>query len=104
MILFSITLLPFAYSFPSSSLARRSRAPSPRPLRPRRRCGERLGAQGDRVLLAATWGIGRSGRGSVVLRGGSWNNTPRYCRSAFRDGLDPDDQNGSVGFRAARTL
>ncbi|AFY40391.1 Sulphatase-modifying factor protein [[Leptolyngbya] sp. PCC 7376] len=36
-----------------------------------------------------------------VLRGGSWFNHPRYCRSAFRYVIDLDFQVDSVGFRIA---
>jgi formylglycine-generating enzyme required for sulfatase activity len=42
------------------------------------------------------------------LRGGSWFNVPRFCRSAFRNRLSPDDRVDSLGFRVvcrlARTL
>ncbi|GAB4325491.1 MAG: hypothetical protein OHK0047_10400 [Leptolyngbyaceae cyanobacterium] len=42
-----------------------------------------------------------------LLRGGSWGNNPRLCRSACRDGLNPDDRDDLIGFRvvcaAART-
>ncbi len=35
-----------------------------------------------------------------VLRGGSWNNNPRYCRSADRDRNYPDFRNNvDIGFR-----
>ena len=34
-----------------------------------------------------------------LLRGGSWNFVPRYCRSAARDLFRPDGANYSVGFR-----
>ena len=37
-----------------------------------------------------------------VLRGGSWGNLARYCRSAYRDGYDPGDRGGFLGFRLAR--
>ena len=37
-----------------------------------------------------------------VLRGGSWFNDARYCRSAFRDGNDPDGRVNYSGFRCAR--
>ncbi|OKH18610.1 formylglycine-generating enzyme family protein [[Limnothrix rosea] IAM M-220] len=36
-----------------------------------------------------------------VLRGGSWFNHPRYCRSSFRYVIDLDFQVDSVGFRIA---
>ncbi len=42
-----------------------------------------------------------------MLRGGSWDSDPRYCRSACRHRSKPDDRNYNVGFRvvvsAART-
>jgi len=45
---------------------------------------------------------------SRVVRGGSWGDYPRYCRSAFRLYYTPDDRFGSIGFRvvcsAPRTL
>jgi len=34
-----------------------------------------------------------------LLRGGSWSDLPRYCRSAYRDRLRPDIADGGVGFR-----
>jgi formylglycine-generating enzyme required for sulfatase activity len=34
-----------------------------------------------------------------VLRGGSWNDNPRYCRSAARDYNNPDNRDYDVGFR-----
>ncbi len=43
---------------------------------------------------------------SRVLRGGSWNNSGNYCRSALRDDYQPGGRNDSVGFRvvvSART-
>jgi formylglycine-generating enzyme required for sulfatase activity len=39
-----------------------------------------------------------------VLRGGSWDDLPRGCRSAFRGGIDADLRVSIVGFRVARTL
>jgi formylglycine-generating enzyme required for sulfatase activity len=33
-----------------------------------------------------------------LLRGGSWFNGPRFCRSAYRDGILPDSR-GFIGFR-----
>ena len=43
-----------------------------------------------------------------VLRGGSWVNNPRDCRSAFRNWFVPDSRNYNFGFRVvvsgARTL
>lgn len=39
-----------------------------------------------------------------VLRGGSWNSSPRACRSAFRGKLDPASQLYDVGFRVVRSI
>jgi hypothetical protein len=36
-----------------------------------------------------------------VNRGGSWNNNPRNCRSANRNGNTPDNRNNNLGFRLA---
>lgn len=38
-----------------------------------------------------------------VLRGGSWVDSPRYCRSAFRVDFRPDVRSDYIGFRVART-
>ena len=37
-----------------------------------------------------------------VLRGGSWNNNGRWCRSANRNGNHPGNRNDNIGFRLAR--
>jgi hypothetical protein len=39
------------------------------------------------------------GRVAQLLRGGSWNNNPRNCRSAYRNHNQPDNANNNVGFR-----
>ena len=39
------------------------------------------------------------GRVVQLLRGGSWNNNPRNCRSAYRNHNQPDNHNNNVGFR-----
>jgi formylglycine-generating enzyme required for sulfatase activity len=36
-----------------------------------------------------------------VLRGGSWSNVGRNCRSASRDGYTPHDRDHFIGFRLA---
>ena len=36
-----------------------------------------------------------------LLRGGSWNDYPRHCRSAFRYYYWPDDRNDTIGFRVS---
>ncbi|MGI0488884.1 hypothetical protein ACN4EK_26020 [Pantanalinema rosaneae CENA516] len=42
------------------------------------------------------------------MRGGSWNNNPRNCRSAIRNNNHPGERNNNNGFRvvcrAASTL
>ncbi len=40
-----------------------------------------------------------SNEASRVLRGGSWDNDSRNCRSAIRGRLDADGRNDSIGFR-----
>jgi hypothetical protein len=34
-----------------------------------------------------------------MLRGGSWNNNPQNCRSAYRNRNNPDNRNNNAGFR-----
>ncbi|NJR19745.1 MAG: SUMF1/EgtB/PvdO family nonheme iron enzyme [Calothrix sp. CSU_2_0] len=34
-----------------------------------------------------------------MLRGGSWNNNPQNCRSAYRNNNNPDNDNNNIGFR-----
>ncbi|MGB3693819.1 MAG: hypothetical protein WA999_13930 [Spirulinaceae cyanobacterium] len=54
------------------------------------------------VLLYAVFGTGKA------KDGGSWNNNPRNCRSAYRNDNNPDNRNNNYGFRvvcgAASTL
>jgi formylglycine-generating enzyme required for sulfatase activity len=63
----------------------------------------------NRYNNAPTDGSALTGRSSTkLLRGGSWNNNPAYCRSASRNGSNLDNNNYDVGFRvvcsgAART-
>ncbi len=45
---------------------------------------------------------GAESGGSRVLRGGSWNRSGRYCRSADRDLDLPSYRSYSFGFRLAR--
>ncbi|MEB3232233.1 MAG: SUMF1/EgtB/PvdO family nonheme iron enzyme [Leptolyngbyaceae bacterium] len=35
----------------------------------------------------------------LLLRGGSWNNNPRNCRSANRNRNNADNENNNIGFR-----
>jgi hypothetical protein len=39
------------------------------------------------------------GRVVQLLRGGSWNNNARNCRSAYRNHNEPGNANNNVGFR-----
>ena len=36
------------------------------------------------------------------LRGGSWNNRPRWMRAAYRNYIYPDTRLNNIGFRLAR--
>jgi formylglycine-generating enzyme required for sulfatase activity len=36
-----------------------------------------------------------------LLRGGSWNNNPQNCRSAYRNRNNADNSNNNYGFRVA---
>ena len=42
--------------------------------------------------------------GNRILRGGSWLNNPRYCRSAYRNLNTPGSRNVIIGFRVACDL
>lgn len=42
---------------------------------------------------------GSSSRSSRVLRGGSWHNRPRHCRSADRYSYTPGNTRNDIGFR-----
>ena len=45
----------------------------------------------------SVWTAG--GGASKLLRGGSWNGNPRYCRSAYRGNGHPDGRGINIGFR-----
>ncbi|MFH1137461.1 MAG: SUMF1/EgtB/PvdO family nonheme iron enzyme, partial [Pseudomonadota bacterium] len=52
------------------------------------------------------FGVGPAGPSfgsSRVLRGGSWVDSPGFCRSAVRSGDDPGNRFDVLGFRLART-
>jgi formylglycine-generating enzyme required for sulfatase activity len=53
---------------------------------------------------SATDPVGSSGSGVRVLRGGSWNFTALFARSAFRRKNAPANRFISLGFRVARPL
>ena len=48
-------------------------------------------------------GLGNRSKAGVkrVVRGGSWNNNGRNCRSAYRNRKEPDNRNNNLGFRLA---
>ncbi|MDO5310260.1 MAG: SUMF1/EgtB/PvdO family nonheme iron enzyme [Planctomycetia bacterium] len=50
------------------------------------------------VLLK--WELTESGS-NRVLRGGSWNNNAKNCRSANRNNNTPENRNNNYGFRLA---
>jgi formylglycine-generating enzyme required for sulfatase activity len=50
----------------------------------------------------SAWETG-GGDGSRVLRGGSWINNARICRSAYRNYIIPDYRINYIGLRLART-
>ncbi len=65
------------------------------------------GAPDDGTAWLETGGKRRRGakdtRGAGrVLRGGSWDDSARSCRSAYRDADDPDARGSDIGFRCAR--
>jgi formylglycine-generating enzyme required for sulfatase activity len=39
---------------------------------------------------------------SRALRGGAWNNGPRYARVSYRSRLEPGNRNNNIGLRCAR--
>jgi formylglycine-generating enzyme required for sulfatase activity len=45
--------------------------------------------------------VNRVGASDRVIRGGSWINYPRFCRSAYRYNDAPDYRNHNLGFRVA---
>jgi formylglycine-generating enzyme required for sulfatase activity len=54
---------------------------------------EDYGAESATDPQGPTEGQGR------VLRGGSWGYDPGLCRSARRNGINPDNRNNFIGFR-----
>jgi formylglycine-generating enzyme required for sulfatase activity len=49
----------------------------------------------------SAWLTENSEESRRICRGGSWLNDPRYCRSAYRDDLNPDDRDVNLGFRVS---
>ncbi len=52
---------------------------------------------------SATNPIGANSGSYRVLRGGSWSDYGKYCRSAFRHNINPTSSSSSCGFRIARS-
>ncbi|MDJ0692006.1 MAG: SUMF1/EgtB/PvdO family nonheme iron enzyme [Xenococcaceae cyanobacterium MO_188.B32] len=40
--------------------------------------------------------------GQAIKSGGSWNNNPDNCRSAYRNNNTRDNRNNNIGFRVVR--
>ena len=57
---------------------------------------------GDYPSGSVTDPTGPSSGYSRVVRGGSWDNDARICRSALRDGVVPGDRGNYLGFRVVQ--
>jgi len=57
--------------------------------------------KGDYPAGSVTDPAGPSSVSNRVLRGGSWFNYARHCRSALRYWVVPGDRNDDIGFRLA---
>ena len=58
------------------------------------------GSNAGAPIDGSPWLDPKPGEGAErLLRGGSWYNNPRYCRSACRDRGDPDGRDSDLGFR-----
>jgi formylglycine-generating enzyme required for sulfatase activity len=51
-----------------------------------------------------SWNDNHSQSSTRVLRGGSWYVNPKYCRSAYRDGINADLCSDVIGFRLAVSI
>jgi formylglycine-generating enzyme required for sulfatase activity len=52
----------------------------------------------DAPVDGSTW-ISNDNNAERVVRGGSWDNNPRYCRSAPRYNITPVNRSSNLGFR-----
>ena len=70
------------------------------------------GSVWDKNILEVVWdknildiiNVLLRGRGFRIIRGGSWNFDPRYCRSACRYSYFDSDDQDHVGFRLALSV
>ncbi len=59
---------------------------------------------GDYPSFGMTDPKGPNSGSARVLRGGSWRNDPRACRSAYRHKVSPDGRGSDLGFRVLRPV
>jgi hypothetical protein len=57
-----------------------------------------------KILIQTLAFILEDGIGKTKLRGGSWNNNPKNCRSANRNRNNADNCNNNIGFRLAVSI
>ncbi len=50
------------------------------------------------------WDLYNEGGSIRVIRGGSWYRDARYCRSAVRNSIEPDNRSINLGFRLSRSI
>jgi formylglycine-generating enzyme required for sulfatase activity len=67
-------------------------------------CSPAKGPSDGSAWLEQVPNVSKSERDRRVLRGGSWFNGPRGCRSAYRYGSHPCSRDNSIGFRVVCSL
>ncbi|HEY7709128.1 MAG TPA: SUMF1/EgtB/PvdO family nonheme iron enzyme [Candidatus Entotheonella sp.] len=67
-----------------------------------RACGYAGGAP-TRVRRVVSIRVTAVSGANRVIRGGSWDNNARNCRSSNRNNDDPGNRNSNVGFRVLST-
>ncbi|MFM7599706.1 MAG: formylglycine-generating enzyme family protein, partial [Pseudanabaena sp.] len=65
---------------------------------------EKYGGESDLIRKTGKAITKENDNRSRLLRGGSWNNSARNCRSAYRDNFLARDQFSSIGFRVVCSL
>jgi formylglycine-generating enzyme required for sulfatase activity len=63
-------------------------------------CQDHYGNYDQTPTDGSAW-ITQEKESNRILRGGSWFNDPRYCRSAFRGNYTPVNRNDIIGFRVS---